>query len=145
MQFSSATYSGKAFILILYCLFTDSSNVSENWYSWDWLFTVDDNRGNRIGHKEHFLGRVAKFSGNIRSYQIWIALNVIGIITCLTALYICYFHFDYFHYRLCSVYANLGHSDAQHLMGERLLHGKGVQKDQVMNIFSGILKPFLKE
>ena len=49
----------------------------------------------------------------------------------LIALYTCYFHFDYFHYRVCNVYANLGHADAQHILGERLLHGKGVEKDQV--------------
>ena len=55
----------------------------------------------------------------------------------LIALYTCYFHFDHFHYRVCSVYANLGHADAQHILGERLLHGKGVEKDQV-TLFSFI-------
>ena len=74
---------------------------------------------------------MAKFSGNIRSYHIWIGLNITGIIIALVALYVCYFHFDYFHYQLCNVYASLGHADAQHIMGERLLHGKGVEKDQV--------------
>jgi len=83
------------------------------------------------------LGRIARLSGNVRSYQVWIALNIIGIIMALIALYTCYFHFDHFHYRVCSVYANLGHADAQHILGERLLHGKGVEKDQV-TLFSFI-------
>jgi hypothetical protein len=78
------------------------------------------------------LGRIARISGSVRSDQFWIALNIIGIIIALIALYTCYFHFDHFHYRVCSVYANLGHADAQHILGERLLHGKGVEKDQVI-------------
>ena len=62
---------------------------------------------------------------------MWILVNSIGIIFTLGALYVCYFHFDFFHYRLCTVYASLGHADAQHIVGERLLHGRGVEKDQV--------------
>ena len=55
----------------------------------------------------------------------------IGLALCLTALYACYFHFDLFHYHVTSVYAGLGHPEAQHLLGDKLLHGKGVDKDEV--------------
>ena len=109
-------------------------NEPENWYSWDGLFTLDDGLGKGRGRKQHFLGRVAKFSESKRCYQIWIGLNVIGIVIALIALYTCYFHFDYFHYRLSSVYANLGHAEAQHIIGERLLHGRGIEKNPVSEI-----------
>ena len=112
-------------------LLLELSDDSENWYTWDGLFTLDDDNGNRVGQKQHFLGRIAKFSGNIRSYHVWIGLNITGILIALVALYVCYFHFDSFHYQLCNVYASLGHADAQHIVGERLLHGKGLEKDQV--------------
>lgn len=61
---------------------------------------------------------------------ICIALEVLGIIVALIALYFCYFHFDHFHYHVSHVYANLGHPHAQHLVGDRLLHGKGVDQDK---------------
>ena len=99
-------------------------------YTWDGLFTVDEGHKGQLGQKQHFLGRIAKSTRNIRSYQMWILVNSIGIIFTLGALYTCYFHFDFFHYRLCTVYASLGHADAQHIVGERLLHGRGVEKDQ---------------
>lgn len=100
-------------------------------YTWDGLFTVDEGHKGQLGQKQHFLGRIAKSTRNIRSYQMWILVNSIGIIFTLGALYTCYFHFDFFHYRLCTVYASLGHADAQHIVGERLLHGRGVEKDQL--------------
>ena len=108
-------------------------------YTWDGLFTVDEGHKGQLGQKQHFLGRVAKSTRNIRSYQIWILVNSIGIIFTLVTLYMCYFHFDFFHYRLCTVYASLGHADAQHIVGERLLHGRGVEKDQVK--FKNIIQP----
>ena len=104
---------------------------SESWYTWDGLFTLNGDKVNGNSRRQHFLGRMAKFSGNVHSYHMWIAVNVTGIVIVLLALYVCYFHFDVFHYQLCNVYAKLGHAEAQHLMGERLLHGKGVEKDQV--------------
>lgn len=114
----------------------DPPNEPENWYTWDGLFTLDDGYGNRKGRKEHFLGRIAKFSESLRCYQIWIGLNIIGIVIALIALYTCYFHFDYFHYRLSSIYANLGHAEAQHIIGERLLHGRGIEKNPVSKYYS---------
>ena len=111
-------------------------NEPENWYSWDGLFTLDDGLGKGKSRKQHFLGRVAKFSESKRCYQIWIGLNVIGIVIALITLYTCYFHFDYFHYRLSSVYANLGHAEAQHIIGERLLHGRGIEKNPVSEIIN---------
>ena len=119
----------------------DSTTDYGTSYTWDGLFTVDEGHKGQLGQKQHFLGRVAKSTRNIRSYQIWILVNSIGIIFTLVALYMCYFHFDFFHYRLCTVYASLGHADAQHIVGERLLHGRGVEKDQVK--LKNILQPLV--
>ena len=55
----------------------------------------------------------------------------LGIVVCLIALYLCYFHFEWFHYHVTGMYANLGHPHAQHLMGDKLLFGKGVEMDEV--------------
>ena len=118
----------------------DPPNEPENWYTWDGLFTLDDGYGNRKGRKEYFLGRIAKFSESYRCYQIWIGLNIIGIVIALIALYTCYFHFDYFHYRLSSIYANLGHAEAQHIIGERLLHGRGIEKNPVSTYCSTLMQ-----
>ena len=60
-----------------------------------------------------------------------IGVQVLGLFLCIIALYFCYFHFQLFHYHVTGVYARLGHADAQHLLGDKLLHGKGVEKDEV--------------
>ena len=60
-----------------------------------------------------------------------IGVQVLGLFLCTIALYFCYFHFQLFHYHVTGVYARLGHADAQHLLGDKLLHGKGVEKDEV--------------
>ena len=104
------------------------------------MFTLDNKSGSCFGDKpQYFLGRIAKVSGNIHSYHMWIALNVAGILTALVSLYVCYFHFDIFHYNLCHLYARFGHADAQHIVGERLLHGRGVDKNPV-NIYCSIVQ-----
>merc|ERR1712038_1124384 len=54
---------------------------------------------------------------------VFIGLEFFGILVCIVALYYCYFHFDWFHYHVTRVYANLDHPHAQHLMGDKLLHG----------------------
>lgn len=63
-----------------------------------------------------------------------IGLQIGGLCLCAMALYFCYFHFHLFHYHVTAFYARLGHADAQHLMGDKLLHGKGVDKDEVGNV-----------
>ncbi len=47
------------------------------------------------------------------------------------AMYFCYFHFDMFHFTVAHAYAKLGNPHAQHIVGERLLYGKGVEMDKV--------------
>jgi hypothetical protein len=46
-------------------------------------------------------------------------------------MYACYFHFDAFHFTVAHTYAKLGNPRAQHIVGERLLYGKGVEMDKV--------------
>ena len=46
-------------------------------------------------------------------------------------MYFCYFHFDTFHFTVAHAYAKLGNPHAQHIVGERLLYGKGVEMDKV--------------
>jgi hypothetical protein len=46
-------------------------------------------------------------------------------------MYACYFHFDAFHFTVAHTYAKLGNPHAQHIVGERLLYGKGVEMDKV--------------
>ena len=60
-----------------------------------------------------------------------VGLQILGLFLCTIALYFCYFHFQLFHYHVTGFYARLGHADAQHLMGDKLLHGKGIDKDEV--------------
>ena len=60
-----------------------------------------------------------------------LGFEVFGVVLCIVALYFCYFHFELMHYHVTSFYAGLGHPHAQHLMGDKLLHGKGVDKDEV--------------
>ena len=60
-----------------------------------------------------------------------VGLQILGLFLCTIAFYFCYFHFQLFHYHVTGFYARLGHADAQHLMGDKLLHGKGVEKDEV--------------
>ncbi|KAH3775784.1 uncharacterized protein HI_1625-like [Dreissena polymorpha] len=40
-----------------------------------------------------------------------------------------YFYFDHLHFHVTHAYAHLGYPSAQHQVGQRYLHGKGVDKD----------------
>lgn len=60
-----------------------------------------------------------------------LAFLCVCLCACLFLLYACWFHFDAFHFRLSHVYASLGHVHAQHIVGERYLYGKGVERDEV--------------
>lgn len=48
--------------------------------------------------------------------------------TIIFALY-AYYYFDHLHFHVTHGYAHLGYSAAQHQVGQRYLHGKGVEKN----------------
>ena len=73
-----------------------------------------------------YLGRTKKPDG-----WMCIAALFVCLFVCVGLLYACYFHFHAFHYHVTHAYAKLGHVHAQHVVGERLLHGKGVEKNEV--------------
>merc|ERR1712126_151803 len=58
-------------------------------------------------------------------------------VTCVL-LFWCYHHPSWFHFQVTRAAANLGHLEAQHLVGQKLLHGHGVQVNeaQAMEWFS---------
>jgi hypothetical protein len=95
---------------------------SEDSSSWNHAMTFDG---------KLFLSRIKR-----NPDYVCIGLEVFGIVIACIALYICYFHFDLFHYHVSTVYAQLGHPHAQHLVGDKLLHGKGVDKDEVCIIIT---------
>lgn len=85
-------------------------------------------------HSMTFDGQVFLSKSNVTKDYLslfLIGLQIVGLFLCAIALYFCYFHFHLFHYHVTGFYARLGHADAQHLMGDKLLHGKGVDKDEV--------------
>ncbi|XP_002739023.1 uncharacterized protein LOC100378684 [Saccoglossus kowalevskii] len=43
--------------------------------------------------------------------------------------YYAYFYFDNLHFHVTHGYAHLGHAQAMHLVGQKYMHGKGVDKD----------------
>lgn len=63
----------------------------------------------------------------------WIPITFLslGLVVCLCLGYYVYFNFHEFHFHLSRAYASLGHAHAQHLVGERMLHGAGTAKDEV--------------
>ncbi len=77
-----------------------------------------------------FLSRLIK-NGSPADYGcIGILIVLLGL--CLVALYFCYFHFQWFHFHVTHAYAHIGHIEAQHLMGDKYLHGQGIDKDEVI-------------
>lgn len=61
----------------------------------------------------------------------WVlALEVIAISGAVGLAYYSYFYFENLHYHVTHGYAHLGYSVAQHLVGEKLLNGQGVEKNQ---------------
>ena len=77
---------------------------------------------------EEYLGRTTQ-----PEEENWYCMGflVFCLLLCFVALYVVIFHFPAFHYNLSHAYARMGHAHAQHVVGERLLHGKGVDKDEV--------------
>jgi hypothetical protein len=68
----------------------------------------------------------------------------LGIVACVVLGCYVYFSFHEFHYNLSRAYASIGHAKAQHIVGERLLHGVGVQKDEVgMSTWTYILLTYI--
>ncbi|XP_077983473.1 uncharacterized protein LOC144438291 [Glandiceps talaboti] len=51
------------------------------------------------------------------------------IIFTIAFIYYAYFYFDHLHFHVTHAYAHLGHAQAMHLVGQRYLNGKGVDKD----------------
>lgn len=53
-----------------------------------------------------------------------------GFALCATIVFAfyAYFYFDHLHFHVTHAYASLGYSSAQHQVGQRYLHGKGVEK-----------------
>ena len=77
-----------------------------------------------------FLSRLIK-NGSPADYGcIGILIVLLGL--CLVALYFCYFHFQWFHFHVTHAYAHIGHIEAQHLLGDKYLHGQGIDKDEVI-------------
>ncbi|XP_059084056.1 uncharacterized protein LOC131881257 isoform X3 [Tigriopus californicus] len=72
------------------------------------------------------------YLGRIKEPQGWLAVAALCLclVLCLGLLYYCFFYFHEFHFHLSHAYAKLGHSHAQHVVAQRLLHGKGVEKDE---------------
>ena len=94
---------------------------------------ADDHASSSWNHSMTFDGRLflSKIGHPPSTDRLLLTALGLGLAICLVALYACYFHFDLFHYHVTSVYAGLGHPEAQHLLGDKLLHGKGVDKDEV--------------
>ncbi|XP_043239179.1 uncharacterized protein NMB1327-like [Amphibalanus amphitrite] len=55
--------------------------------------------------------------------------QVVALAFVVSLGYWCYYHFDHFHFHVTRAYAHIGHTEAQHLIGQRYLHGRGVEKD----------------
>lgn len=95
------------------------------WLDWNRQFLSSTNQLIPFGNS-HYLARLRQ-----NSDYVCIGFEVFGVILCLIAMYFCYFHFDEFHFTVAHAYAKLGNQHAQHIVGERLLHGKGVDMNKV--------------
>ncbi|XP_037078233.1 secretory immunoglobulin A-binding protein EsiB-like [Pollicipes pollicipes] len=58
-----------------------------------------------------------------------LVLQVLAVAASVALTYWCYYYFDHFHFHVSRAYAHLGHTEAQHVLGQRYLHGRGVEKD----------------
>ena len=91
----------------------------------------------RWNHSTFFDGRLFLSRLKASQYGSPYDLACIGVLSILLAisliaLYLCYFHFAWFHFHVTHAYARIGHVEAQHLMGDKFLHGNGVDKDEVI-------------
>ncbi|KAH9499792.1 hypothetical protein Btru_077837 [Bulinus truncatus] len=55
-------------------------------------------------------------------------LEILMIFLTIAAALYCWFYFDNVHFHVSHAYAHLGYDVAQHHVGQRFLHGKGVDK-----------------
>ena len=78
-----------------------------------------------------YLGRTKQPDG-----WMLIGFLLVCLVFVLGLGYYCVFYFHDFHFQLSHAYARLGHAHAQHVVGERLLHGKGVPKNEVGQLSS---------
>jgi len=61
----------------------------------------------------------------------WVTVTEALVIICTIAFAIySYFYIETVHYHVTHGYAHLGFMDAQHMVGQRLYHGKGVEQDR---------------
>ena len=69
----------------------------------------------------------------IRNHEagVWLVLECFCLGVALLLLYLCYFHFPAFHYWVCRAYAAMGHTEAEHKLGEKFLYGNYVEKNEV--------------
>ena len=89
-------------------------------------------------HSSTFDGRLFLSRLQKGQYGSPIDLACIGALSILLglsllSLYLCYFHFPWFHFHVTHAYAHIGHVEAQHLLGDKFLHGNGVDKDEVIS------------
>jgi len=61
---------------------------------------------------------------------ICIALQVLLVIAVFALAFYAYFYFEHMHVNVLKFYANLGYDTAQHELGNRYLHGVGVDKHE---------------
>jgi len=75
--------------------------------------------------------RLAKLRrrGDDTSHYYIIMAEVGVLLVCLVLLFLCVTHPKWFHYQVTRVYAYMGHAHAQHLMGEKLMAGRGVPQN----------------
>ncbi|XP_025113882.1 uncharacterized protein LOC112575945 [Pomacea canaliculata] len=64
-------------------------------------------------------------------------LEAVVIVGAVAAALYCYYYFEHVHFHVTHGYAHLGYSEAQHQVGQRYLHGVGVEKhaDKAMEWF----------
>ncbi|XP_076802024.1 uncharacterized protein LOC143446318 [Clavelina lepadiformis] len=57
------------------------------------------------------------------------ALEVIAVVFVFLLVYACYFHYEAVHFHVAKGYGHLGYASAQHVVGQRLLTGRGATKN----------------
>lgn len=61
---------------------------------------------------------------------LWMkCLEALAVISVFGLVYYSYYHFDHMHFHVTKAYAHMGFTEAEHIVGQRYLHGKGVRKD----------------
>ncbi|XP_046334957.1 uncharacterized protein HI_1625-like [Haliotis cracherodii] len=55
-------------------------------------------------------------------------LEVLLIVFTVSLVIYAYFYFDHLHFHIAHAYAHMGYATAQHQVGQRYLHGKGIDR-----------------